>query len=149
MNMGMYTSVAVNAKLKPEFYGLAQKLKDYSAMYWEGKKAPDESEFFKDSRWIFCTSGGNVLYEWAAKFMDVPSVPYLEELDGTLRSSGDLKSYDDTIQKYFDWLLPKLAYEDGIYGDKPFAATRYEEDDYIEKYFINSIGEIRSEQEVL
>ena len=137
----------VNAELKPEFYGLAQKLEDYCAMDWEGKLVPDTHEFFKHGRWTFCINGDQVLYEEASARMSVPSVPFLEEQDGVFRSAGDLKNYDDTIKKYFDWLVPKLAYDDGRYESKPFAATLYEEHEHLEKYFISSTGEIRLEQE--
>ena len=142
--MGIYTSVAMNAELKPEFYGLAQKLEDYYAFHWAGKLVPDTHEFFKDARWTFCINGGQVLDGEASTLMDVPSVPFLEERDGVLRSAGDLKNYDDTIKKYFDWLVPKLAYEDGRYETKPFAATQYEEDEYMILYYIDDSGNISS-----
>ena len=145
--MGMYTTVAVNAELKPEFYGLADKLSGYVEDYSDNCVVTDEDPFFNDSRWMFCTNGGQVLDGLASEYMDIFSVPFLEEQNGRFKSSGDLKNYDNTINKYFNYLVPKLAYEDGRYETTAFAATQYEENNYLVKYFISSTGKIRSEQE--
>lgn len=150
--MGMYTTIAVKAKLKPEFYGLAKVLErkneERYLEYVPG--ALERKAFFSDTRWAFCMFGA---YSFSgrspAELFGISEIPWLEETEGVYEATGCLKNYAGTIDKYLSWLVPKIEFESGKYRTEPFAASQYEEDDFMTLYYVDASGNITSDNRLV
>lgn len=142
--MGMYTTIAVKAKLKPEFYGLSNDIRNKKTKNKE--RYLETTGFFSDSRWAFCMFGAYSFSGRApAELFGISEIPWLEEDNGVFEATGCLKNYDDTIDNYLNWLVPKLEFESGQYRTEPFAASQYEEDDFMTLYYIDDSGNLTSD----
>ncbi len=146
--MGMYTTIAVKAKLKPEFYGLAGMLERMNEeRYLEDVQgALERKAFFSDYRWAFCMFGA---YSFSgrspAELFGISEIPWLEETEGAYEATGCLKDID----KYLNWLVPKLEFELGQYRTEPFAASQYEEDDFMTLYYVDANGNLTSDNRLV
>ena len=147
--MGMYTTIAVKAKLKPEFYGLSNNLRTKKKNKNEARYL-EATGFFSDWRWTFCMFGSYMdSGDLPAELFGISEIPWLEETEGMYEATGCLKNYDATIDKYLNWLVPKLEFESGKYRTEPFAASQYEEDDFMTLYYVDASGNITSDNRLV
>lgn len=114
--MGMYTEIYVNVDLKPETP--PEIIETIRAMCEHKKESP--LLIGKPTRWCYLFNNGSY-------YTPYTSCSHLTYDMGTSRYSliakGDLKNYEEEIEKFFTWLIPHI---DGESGDF-IGYKRYEE----------------------
>ena len=116
--MGMYTEIYVNVDLKKDTPDeVIEVLKAMCHMEGSDEKV---LEPYPD-RWGFLFSNGS----YYTPFTSCRSLTYDDILGAwSLLGKGDIKNYEQEIQKFFEWIIP---YVDGYPGDF-IGYRRYEED---------------------
>jgi hypothetical protein len=108
--MGMYTTLQLKAVIKPEYVAELAAIEatelahPYGEVSYKDREA--EHEFFRTER------HDSLLFHGMTngyKGGDIVSVPGFHVVDNVLTVACEIKNYDRVIEKFFDWIAPKLV----------------------------------------
>ena len=115
--MGDYTRFKFSAHLKPDApKEVIEAIQLLLSEDDDNTPTYPTHPFFQDSRRTLVLMGGSA-------YFDTPEPPIFEEKDGAwyLSCHSSLKNYDDTIEKFCDWIGQYVGESDGaIVGEREF-----------------------------